>query len=137
MRTKGFSLIELMIAVAIVGILVSIAYPAYTDHVRRGKIAEALSSLGQYRVLMEQHFQDNRTYGVACTPSLPTSDYFSFACVANNTTYTVTAASLAGRVSSGAGDYTYTINQANAKATTKFKASSVTKNCWLLRGNEC
>ena len=137
MRTNGFTLIELMITIAIVGILASVAFPSYTEYVRRGKITDAHASLGQYRVLMEQHFQDNRTYGLACTPALPTSDYFTFACNANNTTYTVTASSIAGRVSPGAGDYVYTIDQSNAKGTPTFKGDTVNKSCWLVRGSEC
>lgn len=59
---KGFSLIELMVAVVIVGILSAIAIPAYQDYVTRSKMTEAISNLSDGRVRMEQWFQDNRTY---------------------------------------------------------------------------
>src|SRR5476649_1652588 len=59
---KGFTLIELMITVAVIGILLKIALPAYTDYVKRGKLVEGTSTLSDGRVKMEQYFQDNRTY---------------------------------------------------------------------------
>ena len=61
-KQSGFTLIELMIVVAIVGILATIAYPSYTDYVIRGRIPDATSGLAAKRVQMEQFFQDNRTY---------------------------------------------------------------------------
>ena len=60
---SGFTLIEVMITVAIVAILGSIALPAYFDYVRRGQLPEAFSNLADYRVKMEQYYQDNRNYG--------------------------------------------------------------------------
>ena len=64
---RGFTLVELLVVVAIVGILAAIAVPQYGDYVLRGKIAEASATLSQHRVKMEQFFQDNRTYAAACT----------------------------------------------------------------------
>ncbi len=74
---KGFTLIELMIIVAIIGILASIALPGYSDYVTKGKMAEAPTNLATCKILAEQYFQDNRSYaGWTCVP--PNSQYFSY-----------------------------------------------------------
>jgi len=59
---SGFTLIELMIVVAIVGILTTIAYPSYTDFVFRSNRAEAQSDLMRLASMQEQAFIDFRTY---------------------------------------------------------------------------
>ncbi len=59
---RGFSLIELMIAVAIVGILAAVAYPAYTDSVRKGKRAEARAALMDLLQQQERYMTQMNTY---------------------------------------------------------------------------
>jgi len=59
---KGFTLIELMITVAIMGILASVAYPSYTSYLTRSNRAEALRELVRVANLQEQFYVDNRTY---------------------------------------------------------------------------
>jgi prepilin-type N-terminal cleavage/methylation domain-containing protein len=60
--STGFTLIELMITVAIVAILAAIAYPSYRDYVIRGQLVDATNGLSALRANMERYFQDNRTY---------------------------------------------------------------------------
>ena len=62
MKPAGFSLIELLIVVAVVSILGMIAYPSYNDHVRKGKRAEAKTRLLQIAQLEERSFTENNTY---------------------------------------------------------------------------
>lgn len=58
----GFTLIELMITVAIVGILAAIAYPSYQDSVQKSRRADAISVLTQAAQHMERCFTENNTY---------------------------------------------------------------------------
>ncbi len=144
-RARGFTLIELMVTIAIVAILSSVAIPAYTDYVRRGKLPEAFSSLSDYRVKMEQYYQDNRNYGTAaCADNGPPSwgtfapggaKYFGYGCAlsAGGQGYTITATSTAALGSS----HVYTVNHNNAQTTSTFKGTAYAATCWLARGDEC
>lgn len=145
-RKEGFTLIELMVTVAIIAIIAAFAFPAYTDYVKRGKIQEATANLADMRVKLEQYFQDNRTYacaGAATLPIAPAVKYFSFSCSnLSNSTYTVTATGGVAGEPSMTG-FSYTIDQSNAKTTTltpasKWVDSDTTYNCWITRkGNSC
>lgn len=132
-RESGFTLIEMMIVVAIIGILAAIALPAYQDYVKRGKIIEGTSALSDARAQLE-HYYDN---GVA-------HSYTGFTCPGNtknfaidcsdlsDSTYTVTATGIS---SQGMGGFTYSINQTNTKTTvavpTGWKVPS--SSCWAIR----
>lgn len=61
-KSSGFTLIELMIAVAIVGILAAIAYPQYVEYVRKGRRAECRSALLVGSQKMEKFYSNNNQY---------------------------------------------------------------------------
>ena len=142
-RSRGFTLIEMMIAVALVAILAAIAMPNYNNYARRGQLSEAFTALSDMRVKMEQYYQDNKYYGAAANstncPTLSgysafpvTGKYFTVTCAggaAPSQTYTITATG-GGGLTSG---YDYTVNQIGAKGTTKFGGSTSTAACWLTK----
>jgi type IV pilus assembly protein PilE len=124
----GFTAIEMMIVVAIVGILAMIALPSYLAYIQRGKVSEVTSVLGGGRVLAEQYYNDNLTYvGSPCPAS---TKFFTIACATAATTYTFTA--------TGTGDmssFVYTINESNLRTTAGPWGSG---NCWIFRqGDSC
>ena len=84
MKNKGFSLIEVMIAVAILGILASLAYPSYVEYVAKGARADGLSGLMKVANLQEQYYLDNRQYatdmtklGLAADPFIVENGFYS------------------------------------------------------------
>jgi type IV pilus assembly protein PilE len=137
--SRGFTLIELMIVVAIVGILARIAYPAYTDYVRRGTLPDAFTGLSTAQVKMEQWYQDNRSYlnsGGTCGFIPSDTKYFAFTCPTKTaSTYTIQAEGKSGTAAYG---HTYTIDHNGAKATTSFNGATVSsKSCWMSKSSDC
>jgi len=134
---RGFTLIELMIAVVIVAILAAVALPSYNRYVQRGKISEATANLSTMRVKMEQYFQDNRTYAGACAAGtvapLPTAGdakYFTYSCPTKDATSFVVQADGVGDLAG----FTYTVDQGgNRKTVSTGWGTCANTACWVIR----
>jgi len=143
-NNAGFSLIELMIAVVIAGILASVAYPSYVDYVRKSKLPEATSTLATMRVKAEQYFADNRTYvgmEANCAAWSGSPQYFGYACgTPTASAYTFTASGAATDVLG----FSYTIDQDNTRSSTIASPAPTawrtggTLTCWVTdKGQTC
>ncbi len=133
-KNKGFTLVELMIVIAIIGILSAIAYPSYTEYVTRAKRADAMDSLTPLVARMEEYYGLNGTYDGATinaagtgtvggnesvdkyyTLSIPVADAYSYMLVATPV-----------RVGSDPDCTTLSLDSLGQKAATGADAT----NCW-------
>jgi type IV pilus assembly protein PilE len=142
-HAAGFTLIEVMITVAIIAIIAAVALPNYIDYVTRSRIVEAKTNLADMRTRLEQYFFDNRSYPTACIASasgpagagkiyLPASaKFFAVTCTLTDSTYTVTATGTGSMVG-----FVYTIDQANTRKTTGVPSGWTSSAvCWVSRKN--
>lgn len=136
--TRGFTLIELMIVVAVIAVLAAVALPSYQEYILRSRLVEGTNELSAMRARMEQYFQDNRTYAAtggftpAClTPQ--TAGTFTVSCLAapTATTYTITAAG-----SSQTAAFTYTIDQQGVRTTPSSSWGHTSAACWLMKRSD-
>lgn len=138
-KSLGFTLIELMIAVAIIGVLAGIVYPSYTEGVVRARRAEAMTELAKIANLQEQYYADHRTYvtdmtklGFAADPYITENGYYSIdttavSAIASDFIITATAAGLQG---SGDADCTaFTLNYLGQRTAVKGTDDN-TSQCW-------
>ena len=133
---QGFTLIELMVAVAVLAILSAWAFPNYVDHVATGRLPEAHGALADYKNQMEQHYFDRRTYqntaGTACGIAIPVTTNFTIACSsADADSFTATATAISGKNIDG---FVFSINNTGTKITVP-GTSATAVNCWSRKKN--
>ncbi|WP_296217645.1 type IV pilin protein [Pseudomonas sp. UBA2684] len=113
-RIKGFTLIELMVVVAIVGILAAIAYPSYTEYVNRGKRAEVQAALMEAAQALERYYSVNGSYldgasiadvFTANVPASGSANYVIAAQAATATSYTLRATRSGSMAADGCGNF--------------------------------
>lgn len=132
---RGFTLMELMVTLAIAAILMAFALPNYSDYVKRGRIVDGLVPLADMGARLEQYFQDHRKYSGACeagtiAPLPPESNYFKYTCTLSDDAATVTATG-----KNGMEGFIFTLDTQGVRKTTGTPNGWVqpAANCWATR----
>ena len=114
---RGFTLIELMIVVAVIGILATIAYPSYQDYVRKARRIDAQGVMLDIQLQQEKYRVNHVSYGSLTDLGSFPSDYYTFAISGNTASaYTITATAKSGTSqASDTGCTSMAVNQASAK----------------------
>jgi len=152
-RHGGFTLIEVMITIAIIGILTAIALPAYRNYIIRGKLVAGTNALANMRAQMEQYYQDNRTYATVSAPRIvapcvanavtaSNSNPFNVGCSAASDAPTATTYTLRATGTGVVTGSVYTIDQGNNMTTaglpTPWGSVPASNGCWIMRrGDSC
>ena len=127
---KGFTLIELMIVVAVIGVLATIAYPSYTEYVIRSKRADAKAALLAVQMAQEKYRANNTTYGTLAQIGLSNTSsdgYYTIAVSGNNaTSYSATATP--GHTDSTCG--VFAINQDGKTTSAVQTTDAKVQECW-------
>lgn len=134
-HARGFTLIELMIAVAIVAILAGVALPAYQEHVRKSRRADAHVALATLQLAQERHRSNNPAYASALgsgagqlnQPSTSADGYYTLGISgAGASGYTLTATAASGKSQAQDSGCTAITLTVNGNATTH----GPTDKCW-------
>lgn len=136
-RSRGFTLVELMVAVAVIGVLASIAYPSYTQYVVRTRRAAAAGCLLELAQFMERVWTTNLRYdqnagaatalpGTSCRTDLAASYGFTLSAVAQRT-FTLSATPTGAQATRDTKCATLRFDQTNTRA---ISGTGTVADCW-------
>lgn len=142
-KSQGFTLIEIVIALAIIALLTAVAYPSYNQYTERSKLGGAVTTLANLRLEMQQVYLDSRSYlkeGTTdeCAVADQSDDNFTFTCSSDDAkSFSFTATNKAAVGLGSAESYTFSIDQAGRQKTLAYAGETQDLDCWQVHSRAC
>jgi type IV pilus assembly protein PilE len=126
---RGFTLIEIMIVIAIIGIVITIGYPSLTEYVKKGRRTEVAGLLSEQAQILERFYSKNNVYTNATGLSAG-NDFYTITPTLTDQTFLLTATRKAGSImaSDKCGDFTLT--NTGVRSMVNAASGLATKDCW-------
>lgn len=126
---RGFTLIEIMIVIAIIGIIITIAAPSYTEYLKKGRRAEVVSLLSEQAQILERFYTRNNVY-TGITGLSTGNDFYTITPTIADQTFLLTATRKAGTTmaTDKCGDFTLT--NTGVRSMNNATTGLTTKDCW-------
>ncbi|MDO7898741.1 type IV pilin protein [Pseudomonas citrulli] len=126
---RGFTLIEIMIVIAIIGIVVTIGYPSLTEYMKKGRRTEIAGLLSEQAQILERYYSKNNVYTNA-TGLSSGNDFYTITPVLTDQSFTLTAVRKSGSsmATDKCGDFT--LNNTGVRSMLNAASGVTTKDCW-------
>jgi type IV pilus assembly protein PilE len=125
---RGFTLIEIMIVIAIIGIVITIGYPSLTEYVKKGRRAEVAGLLSEQAQVLERFYSKGNVY-TGATGLSAGNDYYTITPTLTDQTFLLTATRKASSMATDkCGDFT--ITNTGVRSMVNATAGLTTKDCW-------
>jgi len=126
---RGFTLIEIMIVIAIIGIVITIAAPSYTEYLKKGRRAEVVSLLSEQAQILERFYTRNNVY-TGVTGLSAGNDFYTLTPTITDQTFVLTATRKSGTSMSTDKCGDFTLTNTGVRSMNNATTGLTTKDCW-------
>jgi len=125
---RGFTLIEMLIVIAIIGIVITIGYPSLTEYVKKGRRTEVAGLLSEQAQILERFYSKSNLYTGATLSA--GNDYYTITPTLTDQTFLLTATRKAGSAMATDKCGDFTITNTGVRSMVNAASGLTTKDCW-------